>query len=429
MYRATFHFEKVLYIQSDGIDYYIIDKHLNENICDRYTFSTSEDANKIEAFVDLLISKHSYDRIVVDGTNERFITHLIHTLPVNFMLVICTSFNIPKMTTLQEDYYNIDRFILFSWILSDYELANELHTFENDFSFEEINERYYYGGGSVRFFLYNPEKTIRILRSKIFQCHNIWDYVEGKVSAASSMVVNSLIAIHGEFKYTIVSKFVLKCLSLTVNQNIIARIRNIHSGNPAWQDWITEYEVLLLISQSELVLWDMDNNLHSWKNLANIIEFYTENEVNSQLCQSNMWILPKKWNQGCFDGLYLNETHVGWFILITDSTSHTFKLKYLIPFIDHLKLHTIKLIVICRRHNFNEFLIPTHTSLISEQLPEIKIKLNQYYREQYNDMNRNGPPAFEISKLCYEHQPPQQPSQQPQPHQQQQPQRAKRKRS
>jgi hypothetical protein len=67
------------------------------------------------------------------------------------------------------------------------------------------------------------------------------------------------------------------------------------------------------------------------------------------------WLIPPKYNKGCFDALYLMPDRTLRVIQITNAISHDYKLHILVPYVVIFKCTKVEIVVICRSRNLANY--------------------------------------------------------------------------
>jgi hypothetical protein len=90
------------------------------------------------------------------------------------------------------------------------------------------------------------------------------------------------------------------------------------------------------------------------------------------------WLIPTKYNQGCFDALLLMPCKTLRVVQITNAISHEYKLNALVPYVVKLKCTKVEIVVFCRSENLAKF------HVINSELKKLTA-LNNALQENYKD--------------------------------------------
>ena len=103
---------------------------------------------------------------------------------------------------------------------------------------------------------------------------------------------------------------------------MIPLCRSLLPDNPSWQGWVTEMEVLSIMrQQSQLLLWHKDGLQEVWETLSKRT-ITDENDTSiGPLISKGTWLIPSKYNQGCFDAFYLTHNGTLRVVQITNAIS------------------------------------------------------------------------------------------------------------
>ena len=223
------------------------------------------------------------------------------------------------------------------------------------------------------------------------------------IGDASDDAVNSLIAIRNKCN-TIVSKFVSKKLLDQITDDRIAKARVHLDTNPVWQGWVTEYEVLTLAKYKKLFFYAPLQEPESWPSVTAPIE--VDNAESPVLRDENHvgWFYPLKWNHECFDALFHVSKDVIRVVQISDASTHSCKLEYLIPYVVAMKVKSVDFVLICRRRNFETFKIPIISGVQEQYDCLIKQLINNEAKKLRRQKRKRGPSTdyFNFRKECYQ---------------------------
>ena len=125
---------------------------------------------------------------------------------------------------------------------------------------------------------------------------------------------------------------------------IISLAKNpLLSGNPSIKGGFFELLFFSYARLGEISLQDKDGNKFKWECRASVTVF-KPNSPNSVSCVLGEWLMPNIWNQGGYDGIYLEKTNgrnVIRFVQTTTKDSHDVKLDFFIKLINKLKASNV----------------------------------------------------------------------------------------
>ena len=357
-------------------------------------------------FVEDLVIKCKVDLIVLDGALSKLIqaVYLMLGKYLQTKMITCTSYRAlgrisgeAMVKAAQLGFFTME-----SWSKKEYERAILAGALRIQIS--ELDERYFYAGGSVRYLQLPIKEVIKHYELKILRVKDMSKLVgTGGIGDASDDAVNSLMAIHNKCN-TIVSKFVSKKLLDQITDDWIAKARVHLDTNPVWQGWVTDYEVLTLAKYKKLFFYAPLKEPESWPSVTAPIEF--DNAESPVLRDENHvgWFYPLKWNHECFDALFRVSKDVIRVVQISDASTHSWKLEYLIPYVVAMKVKSVDFVFICRRRNFETFKIPK-ISLVQEQYDSlIKQLIDNEAKNLRRKKRKRGPLTdyFNFRKVCYQ---------------------------
>jgi hypothetical protein len=74
----------------------------------------------------------------------------------------------------------------------------------------------------------------------------------------------------------------------------------------------------------------------SWGTAKKRIEFLNEDELNNEDLTENTWLIPKRWNQGCYDAVQILPNNGVRFVQVTLSKRHDLKLCHIVKLLNKL---------------------------------------------------------------------------------------------
>ena len=167
---------------------------------------------------------------------------------------------------------------------------------------------------------------------------------------------------------------------------------------------MTEYEVLTLAKYKKLFFYAPLQEPESWPSVTAPIQF--DNAESPVLNDENHvgWVYPLKWNHECFDALFRVSKDVIRVVQISDASTHSCKLEYLIPYVVAMKVKSVDFVFICRRGNFETFKIPK-ISGVREQYDSLIKQLEDNEAKNFIRRKRKRGPStdyFNFRKVCYQ---------------------------
>eukprot|EP01041_Mallomonas_annulata_P001048 gene1048-2056_t len=400
MYHCQKMEKRVLYVHCSLVGYSIVFQHNVHSIrktirCRKFNRDMNNENLEVDSLTNWIhwtIKCKRVDCLVIDGDfkNDLYLGACKEKYKKSIeSLIICTSF---QSVWIKGSYIIPNStFQMCSWTWDEYINAIDSDALRVGVDFKE---KYFYSGGNIRMMSYDVEEIKKYLDNHIIKVKDFSALLSGHIGYASESASNSLMAIYkldSEPISILISEYVAKKLSGLCLADTVLKCRKIWVENPSWQDWITEMEVLSLIENTEtLTVWDENDKKESWSRgptdqIRSIVRFWSVSELNNRTLKSGQYLFPTKWNQDCFDALYLMEEKKLRVLQITQSETHSCKLDLLIPFVETLKIESIEYVIVCRRLNFDAFNLPNAT-----QYPELKKKIGK----------KKG--RIVLRKVCYE---------------------------
>ena len=226
-----------------------------------------------------------------------------------------------------------------SWTLEEYRSAFVAGVFTGNISTnEELNARYFYGGGSIRLLLMTEAECIKAISLAMDKISNANELSQGLTGKSSNQAINTLFQRSGigpNSVYTPVSEYVSRKLVGIVDGSFIAQAKNINTDNPAFQGWIFEMEALYLIKHKRLVV-SQHGVGNKWNKYDHSVEFGISTDGLGKL-KRNTLLIPTVYNQGLFDiMLYECPGHLH-IANMTIAKIHLFNMKLILPFLSLFK--------------------------------------------------------------------------------------------
>ena len=408
MWQARKCRKRVLYIHSNiSRGLFVIFKddadELTSHVCQ---IPRGTDSIKLLPYIKKLLDDGKVDLIVLDGAHMLLIRemYIIMIEYKNAKMITCTSYSGGLGKISSENYVQsagLKLFTMESWSLDEYRSA--INADALNIKREELDERFYYAGGSVRFIQMSIGSVITFFELKIPKVNDMDKLVgTGGVGEATDDAVNSLMAIYNGY-HVIISKYVTQMLLKQVASDVwIARARSTLENNPVWQGWVTEYEVLNSARIGELLLYNPPHSPEAWLATSTLTAFKDANCAVLKVNDHVGWFLPMRWNHECFDALFRASQDTLRVVQITDGKEHSCKLKYLIPYVTAMKVCFVDFVFVCGRKNFESFKVfdPNQKSELRPQYNNLITALRTVLNER--KIRKHSEPSILFRKVCYQ---------------------------
>jgi len=138
-------------------------------------------------------------------------------------------------------------------------------------------------------------------------------------------------------------------------------------SNPTFDGWILEADFLYQVRMGEtsagVKLYPQVGGTKKpdiWE-VKSRRSFYSPNDIVIQdVTFEYVWFIPQKWNQACYDAVYVTPDFGFWFIQVTRSLTHSLKLKYIVQFLDkfnpEIKVNSVRIcFVVPNEKNYRSF--------------------------------------------------------------------------
>eukprot|EP01123_Difflugia_compressa_P001838 TRINITY_DN12312_c0_g1_i1.p1 TRINITY_DN12312_c0_g1~~TRINITY_DN12312_c0_g1_i1.p1 ORF type:complete len:249 (-),score=18.56 TRINITY_DN12312_c0_g1_i1:9-662(-) len=146
----------------------------------------------------------------------------------------------------------------------------------------------------------------------------------------------------------LISEYVCRLLSEKCERSFIVEAANsiLAKNNPTFDGWIFEADFLVELrmacqNKTSIYLLDfqINNQLISSEQTLNSdklelvvnerLLFFDITDIDRNKFQNGVWLIPQRWNQGCYDAVQLINNTVRVF-QVTRAKSHSLKLKYVV---------------------------------------------------------------------------------------------------
>jgi energy-coupling factor transporter ATP-binding protein EcfA2 len=257
---------------------------------------------------------------------------------------------------------------------------------------EKIINKYHYAGGSARWmFGFDVDRICCDIKKQIAKCDDFTKLIEDSSGPSSNVAVNHLRQKRGE-NHFIISNYVMRELVQKCDRSFIKALTNVSliRGNPSFDGWIFEMDFLIQIREMckdvnnpTLQLLNQDeSNAEKWQG-DGYQTFTHPAELKGRAFKHNMWLIPKKWNQGGYDAVELVDSESIRFVQVTRGETHDLKLHFMETFLRESELveSMTKVDVVFVVPLESSFTLPTYGNVIGsltnwdfEQLKVLRIK-------------------------------------------------------
>eukprot|EP01124_Arcella_intermedia_P017106 TRINITY_DN237_c0_g1_i1.p1 TRINITY_DN237_c0_g1~~TRINITY_DN237_c0_g1_i1.p1 ORF type:complete len:576 (+),score=89.48 TRINITY_DN237_c0_g1_i1:33-1730(+) len=301
---------------------------------------------------------------------------------------------------IKEHYKKITQlstFFLPSWKFQEYECAIQnttfFHSVEHNLGNEEsrtekLLEKYYVAGGSVRWMFYlNVEEAYTSAEQHLDKAANIQLLNSGLEGIRSVNAVNHLIMIDENGNVFPVSEHVARKIAEKCETSFITSAYNsiLAKTNPTVDGWIFEADFLMQLhfatrkSPPEICLFDFETNSEIAFKVRDCIPFKNISDIITYPLLDSVWLIPTRWNQGCYDVIQLLPNKGVRFLQVTRAKSHDLKLKHIVLALESLELsipfsniQTVEIgFVIPRDYDPKDFRISGVTGSLGKYIPKL----------------------------------------------------------
>ena len=250
-------------------------------------------------------------------------------------------------------------FLQISWTLKEYIKAIQNTDFlrsvegfldadpqPGETSKEKVISKFYYSGGCARsMFQFSTLEVKKLLMKSIQSLFDKSRILNADTGFNSEHACHNLLNVFEDDKTELVSAYAALELALQKGPDyIISLAKNpLMLGNPFIKGGFFE---LLFFSHAKLgkiPLQDKDGEKFIWVCGASVTVFKPMSP-NSVSCVLGEWLMPNIWNQGGYDGVFLEDTNgrnVIRFVQTTTRDSHDVKLQFFIELINRLKTRNV----------------------------------------------------------------------------------------
>ncbi len=245
-----------------------------------------------------------------------------------------------QVSFLNEDSPEMPAFQAFSWTIEEYRDAIQDDQFfaqiQTKFVFDDeqnpdrekiVVKKFSLAGGCARWMFGLSDEVIEgRIRYYVDQVHDVAALFQRQVGSASPNTVNHILA-HYESGSQIISEYAAYLLARNFEERFVESFRNSRMAqNPAFDGWLFEFEFLTQLKLSARHRRQLELDGEKW-DVPNLLEFFEPGDLTSKKINIGDWLIPTRWNQGCYDFLQLNEKSLR-VVQVTRASSHSIKVKY-----------------------------------------------------------------------------------------------------
>ena len=237
-----------------------------------------------------------------------------------------------------DDTDNFYKHSLPSWTVDEYRDALRNSQFRVAVRGQEGEEwlanRYFMAGGSARWMFGMTENEVRTAADRwIGKAGDPHGLLSGTVADKAQQAVNHLLMKIGGNVF-IVSEYVARALAARCDMGFIteASRRATSLQNPAFDGWVFEMDFIVRVKTNTMQLSLEDNGEETYDTSA-VKTFWDPTDLKNVV--SKDWLLPERWNQGCYDAACLQDKCLLVF-QVTRCKKHDLKLRYVTSLRDAL---------------------------------------------------------------------------------------------
>jgi hypothetical protein len=280
--------------------------------------------------------------VVLDGFTDAFQNIFRRILSIKEYIIIgCTSFSADKgfntsdYAEMQSVYGKVlVRFTMDSWLFEEYcQILNKTDIFQNTINNgEELGERYFYAGGSIRLLIdFSQNDTMSMLNRSFEKVQNYSTFFNGITGSYSKDSVNTVMQRHNG-KTTPLSNYIVRRLVEKVDMAFIEMAKNFLTQNEPYQGWIFELEIMIRLKNNLLIDLNVSPDWKYGKD-ASYFYFHDVNDINPDTLRNDTWLIPFKYNFGCIDMMYYHSRGNVDPVQVTSAKNHVYKLHIITPII------------------------------------------------------------------------------------------------
>lgn len=199
--------------------------------------------------------------------------------------------------------------------------------------FSLIDRHYYYAGGSARwFFTVSAEGIMKRVVEAVSRIPNLTNFACGDTGSLAPQFVNTLFQQNERGESSFVSSYVTRKLAHKMEAKFLEMARNQHRLlNPSVNGFMFEYWVILQLRSHDFMV-ESDDGVENWgcgRESPRFVDYKDDAKAQPlQDAQMPCWLIPEKWNQGCFDIVYVTDRSHVRLVQVTLSDSHSLNWSY-----------------------------------------------------------------------------------------------------
>jgi hypothetical protein len=200
---------------------------------------------------------------------------------------------------------------------------------------EKLQSKYFVAGGSARWmFQFTLKDAIDDIKTQISKVGtDAALLLKGLAGERSNTSISHLFCSFNEATF-IISEFATRALAEKCEESFLISARNSKlAQNPSFDGWILEAEFLYRLRAKEVKVYKNNKDVHL--SVAEKFSFVDFSDIQKPLSLDNVWFIPMRWNQACFDCVQALPDFGFRFIQVTRSMTHTIKKKYVVDFLNH----------------------------------------------------------------------------------------------
>jgi hypothetical protein len=336
----------------------------------------------------------SADVVVVDGitskTDELMGAALVwgeKDMGPNRKVVLVSS---AQLIAPSEDYdaSRMGKHSMPSWTLKQYELACEDNDFyasvasrlaDGDDKEERIANKFFIAGASARWmFAFDCDNLVNgEIPNYVDELADMASLLSGMNGKRSATAVNHLCMVDKDRNSFIVSEFAMRLVAEKCEAAFITQATSFATKfkNPAFDGWVFELDFLLHLRLKEGAAIDVTVNgggTESW-NVKKRESFHTVDDIKDLQLEDDMWLVPKRWNQGGYDAVQVLDKKLR-FVQITRGATHGLKLHYFSKLIKQVVqmqhiVENVEVVFVVPFGEKTNFEKPTHAQVIGDLRP------------------------------------------------------------
>ena len=309
-----------------------------------------------EKWAQIEVLAKSFDIVLLDGVKEHMKTLFATIYELEHCVVVaCTSYQSGGYNPEADDKISYTTHHMDSWTLEQYKEAKIAGVILPD----DLEQAYFYGGGSIRYLLWEIDALKTRFAKYVERVEKPTTLLSGVQGVMSAPAVNALMQRFGNHT-CVVSQYALRLLSTKVDMEFVSAAEGVFTENPSWQGWVLELKFMVMCKIGDVTV-ELENDKVTWKHSGSITS-WDGTDIEPGTLANNTWIIPGKWNQGCFDAIYFYQQGKVDIIQVTRATeNHEYKFRHIEPFIQNLANTkgkcSIRFIVVVSEHNVKTFKI------------------------------------------------------------------------